>query len=99
MVSAQPDCDLAWLEALDDDGIRAIDAAETVNLLETRVYRFDCGCSPDRIFPIIADMTEEALEAVFGEGEVLAAGCPRCAARYVITRESLEAFKRDRNTP
>ena len=96
MVSAQPDCDLAWLEALDDEGILAIDEAEMLSLLETRVFRFDCGCSPGRIFPIIAGMTEEALEVVFGEGEVLAAGCPRCAARYVITRESLEAFKRER---
>ncbi len=95
MVSAQPDCDLDWLAALDDEGIRAMDASENLGLLETRVYRFDCGCSPERIFPIIADMTEESLESVFGEGEVLAAGCPRCAARYVITRESLEAYKRD----
>ena len=28
-------------------------------------------------------------------GEVIAAGCPRCGARYTITSEALEAFRRD----
>ena len=97
MVSAQPDCDLEWLQALDDEGIRGIDASETLSLLETRSYRFDCGCSPGKIFPIIADMTEETIASVFGENEVLAAGCPRCGARYVITREALEAFQNDQS--
>ena len=95
MISAQPDCDLDWLEGLDEDDIRRLDSTETLSLLETRVYRFECGCSPDRIFPIIAGMTGEALEEVFGGREVLGAGCPRCGARYVITREALEAFLRD----
>lgn len=95
LISAQPDCDLAWLATLDEDAIRRIDATETLSLLETRVYRFACGCSPERIFPIIAGMTEETLEEAFGGREVLAAGCPRCGARYVITREALEAFLRD----
>lgn len=96
MISAQPDCDLDWLAALDEDGIRGLDASETLSLLERRFYRFDCGCNQERIFPIIAGMTGEALEEVFGANEVLAAGCPRCGARYVITQEALEAFKRDR---
>lgn len=98
MITAQPDCDLAWLEALDEDDIRRLDSTETLSLLETRVYRFACGCSPERIFPLIAGMTGETLEDAFGGREVLAAGCPRCGARYVITREALEAFQRDRAT-
>lgn len=95
-ISAQPDCDLDWLAALDDDAVRRVDASETLSLLEKRFYRFDCGCSPERIFPLIAGMTDETLETVFAEREVLTAGCPRCGARYVITQEALEAFKRDR---
>ncbi|MEO0415272.1 MAG: disulfide bond chaperone, partial [Verrucomicrobiota bacterium] len=30
MVTAQPDCDLAWFESLDDDAIRKIDETETL---------------------------------------------------------------------
>jgi len=95
MISAQPECDLDWLLALDEEAIREIDQKETLSLLEVRNYRFDCGCGPERIYPIIANMNDESLEAVFGGGEVIAAGCPRCGARYTITSEALEAYRRD----
>lgn len=92
LVTAQPDCDVEWLEGLDDEGIRALDEKESLSLLETRHHRFDCGCSQDRIFPIIADMSGEAVDSIFGGEEAIPTGCPRCGARYVITREALEAF-------
>lgn len=95
LVTAQPDCDLAWLAALDETGMREIDRTEELGLLEKRSYRFDCGCGPERIYPIVAGMDEATLESIFDGGEVLAAGCPRCGARYTITREALEAYRRD----
>ena len=84
-----------WLLGLDEEAIREMDQKETLSLLEVRNYRFHCGCGPERIYPIIANMNDESLEAVFGGGEVIAAGCPRCGARYTITSEALEAFRRD----
>lgn len=95
MITAQPDCDLDWLHALDDEAIRNLDESETLSLLETRHYCFACGCGPERIFPIISSMTEPAIDSVFGDGEVVSAGCPRCGARYTITREALEAYRRE----
>lgn len=92
LITSQPDCDLAWLESLDDDAIRTLDSDEELSLLETRVYQFDCGCSQDRIFPLIASMSDEVKEEIFGNSETLPASCPRCGARYIITREALEAF-------
>jgi len=92
LVSAQPDCDLAWLEKLDNEKIRTLDQDEELSLLETRHYRFDCGCSQERIFPIIAGMSEDSVDSIFGNTEVIPAGCPRCGAKYVITREALEAY-------
>jgi len=92
LVTAQPDCDLEWLEQLDEESIRSLDEQEELSLLEQRHYRFDCGCSQDRIFPIIADMGDEAVESIFGGEEAIPTGCPRCGARYVITREALEAY-------
>tara|TARA_R110000850_G_scaffold202967_2_gene329055 strand:- start:3401 stop:4204 length:804 start_codon:yes stop_codon:yes gene_type:complete len=95
LVTAQPDCDEAWLSSLDAEKIRDIDETEELSLLETRQYRFDCGCSQERIFPIISGMNDSSVESMFGDREVIPAGCPRCGAKYVITRESLEAFVRE----
>lgn len=92
LVTSQPECDTAWLEGLDDDAIRVLDEEEDLSLLEKRHYRFDCGCSQEKIFPIIAGMSGEAIDEIFGEEEVVPAGCPRCGAKYVVTREALEAF-------
>lgn len=92
LITAQPQCDEAWLAGLDDEAVRELDGNETLSLLETRSYRFGCGCSQDRIFPIIASMAGDTIEALFEGQEVIPASCPRCGARYAITREALEAF-------
>ncbi|MEM7698527.1 MAG: Hsp33 family molecular chaperone HslO, partial [Verrucomicrobiota bacterium] len=94
-VSAQPDCDEAWLAALDDDAIRSLDQDETLSLLERREYRFHCGCSMEKLFPIIAGMSSGTVDEVFGGEEVTVASCPRCGARYALTREALEAYIAD----
>jgi len=93
LVTAQPDCDLPWLESLDDDAIRSIDAEETLSLLEKRFYRFDCGCTLEKIFAIVSRMTGSTIDEVFGNEEVTVASCPRCGARYALTREALEAYQ------
>jgi len=92
MISAQPDCDLEWFVNLDDERVKKIDQTEDISLLETRVYYYGCGCSLDRIYPIIAGMSEGSLAEVFAGQETANASCPRCGARYRITREGLEAF-------
>lgn len=91
MISAQPGCDLAWLEALDLDAVRALDQQETVSLLEQRLYHWECGCSQGRMFDVLAPIMRSDPEGLFGEEESIRMSCPRCGARYVITREGLEA--------
>ena len=92
LVTAQPECDLEWLESLTDESIRNIDETETLSLLEKREFRFNCGCSIEKIFPIIAGMNKVSLDEMFGGDETIAASCPRCGARYTVTREALEAY-------
>lgn len=92
MITAQPDCDLEWFVKLDDEKVKKIDQEENLSLLETRTYHYGCGCSLDRIYPIIASMSEDALGGVFAGEETANASCPRCGARYRVTREGLEAF-------
>ncbi|MEM9480243.1 MAG: Hsp33 family molecular chaperone HslO [Verrucomicrobiota bacterium] len=87
MVSAQPDCDLDWFHALDDEAIRALDQNEELSLLEQRRFSFDCGCDVERIVKILAAMEDEDL---FENDESIKADCPRCAAQFEVTRAAVD---------
>jgi molecular chaperone Hsp33 len=92
MVSAQPGCDLDWLNALDDEKIRRLDDNETLSLLEQRLYRWGCGCSSERMFSILAPIMRSDPTGLFGDESVIRISCPRCGAQHTITREGLEAY-------
>jgi molecular chaperone Hsp33 len=91
-VSAQPQCDLAWLEGLDEAAVQRLDEVEELSLLETRRYRWECGCTQDRMFAALASVMRTDPEGLFGDEAVVRMSCPRCGARHTITREALEAF-------
>jgi molecular chaperone Hsp33 len=80
-VSAEPDCDEEWLAALAQDELTSLTQTEHLTLLETRGYVFECGCSPERLYPLIARLPQEDLDYVFEDG-VAVMQCPRCGARY-----------------
>ncbi|MDQ6622254.1 MAG: Hsp33 family molecular chaperone HslO [Verrucomicrobiota bacterium] len=92
MISAQPGCDLEWLHSLGDEEVRALDGKETLSLLEERIYRWGCGCSPERMFTILAPMMRADPAGLFGEEAAIRISCPRCGARHTVTRASLEAY-------
>ncbi|MEO5722219.1 MAG: Hsp33 family molecular chaperone HslO [Chthoniobacterales bacterium] len=96
MITAQPGCDLAWLAALTDGRVRALDTTETLSLLETRNYRWGCGCSQERMFTILAPMMRTDPTDLFGEEDLLRMRCPRCGALHLITREAMEAYIAER---
>lgn len=97
LVSAQPDCDMEWFNSLSDESIRTLDQTEELSLLEKRVYCFRCGCSMERIFPLIGSMSKSTVDDVFGGGELAKMSCPRCGANYIITREALEAWEAEQD--
>ncbi len=86
-VSAQPQCDEAWLSGLDDDAVRTLDSDEELSLLERRRYRYHCGCTLERILPALASV---GAEEVFGDEQVVRIDCPRCAAKFEVTRDQFE---------
>ena len=92
MISAQPQCDIAWLEGLDDAAVHALDETETLSLLEERAYRWECGCSQERMLGVLAPMMRSDPDGLFGLDALLRMSCPRCGARHTITREALEAY-------
>jgi molecular chaperone Hsp33 len=91
-ISAQPQCDVAWFDELDDAAILTLDETETLSLLETRRYRWECGCTQERMFAVLASVMRSDPEGLFGEDPLVRISCPRCGARHTITREALEAY-------
>lgn len=96
MISAQPDCDEAWLSGLTVDDVRELDKKETLSLLEQRFYTWKCGCSVDRLYPLLAKLSSEDLQDAFGEEELVTLTCPRCGAKYRATKEQFEAWQEQR---
>ncbi|MEO0447554.1 MAG: Hsp33 family molecular chaperone HslO [Verrucomicrobiota bacterium] len=95
LISAQPDCDEEWLAGLTQADMLALDETETLSPLESRLFRFDCGCSLERIFPALAPLAAEGIDQLFAEEEAITVNCPRCAAKWRVTREQLEAVMGD----
>jgi molecular chaperone Hsp33 len=92
LVSEHPDCDQAWFAALDAETVRNIEVKESCALMETRVYRWHCGCNQDRMLEVLAPVMRSDADGLFGEQQTVTIQCPRCAARHTVTREALEAF-------
>ncbi|BCU79190.1 Hsp33 family molecular chaperone HslO [Luteolibacter sp. LG18] len=88
LMVAQPDCDMEWFNSLDEATVAVIETAEETKLLETRRLRFHCGCTLDKILPVLGNWRERPEELFEGEDSITIQ-CPRCAARYVITRDML----------
>lgn len=91
MVSAQPDCQEGWIEGLTLEAVRALDTTEQLSLLETRHYRWECGCNQARMLDILVPVLKGDPEGLFGEEPAIRMSCPRCGTKYLITWEILEA--------
>ncbi len=92
MVSAHPDCDLAWFEALTPDRVAGLLKDEETRPLELRKYSYECGCNQERLMALLAPSMRASPDELFGGQERVIAVCPRCGTRHNITRESMEAF-------
>lgn len=92
LLTEHPDCDLTWLRGLTADDVRRLDATETLVPMERRIHRWHCGCNQDRMLEVLAPTMRQDPEGLFGGDEKIEIRCPRCGARYAITREALEAF-------
>lgn len=92
LVTEHPDCDVGWMHGLDVEQMNKLDDTETLVPLEQRVYRWHCGCNQQRMLEVLGPAMVQDPEGLFGGDEKIEIRCPRCGARYAITREALEAF-------
>lgn len=86
LLAAQPDYDEEWFENLDIDTVSLIPESEEINALESRFFRFHCGCTIERIMPALGAWKHKLDELFQGE-PFLRIQCPRCGSRHRITRE------------
>lgn len=91
-ISAEPDADVAWLNQLKDSDVAALDKSEQLSLLETRAYVFECGCSIDRLFPMLSRLSKEDLDIIFEDGHADIT-CPRCGAKFKAPLAVFEDWK------
>ena len=91
-VSAQPQCDVEWLLDLTAEKVRTMDREEELSLLETRAYRWECGCTVEKLYAALLPHALHDMDDFFGGEDVLKVTCPRCARRYFIDREQAEAW-------
>ena len=89
LVAAQPDCDLEWLAALDEETVAEIETREETNVLEIRRFRFHCGCTLEKILPVLGGWRER-LDELFEDADTIRIQCPRCAARFRVSRDMLQ---------
>ena len=88
LLAAQPDFDPEWFSQLTNDDVARIERVEETKLLETRQFRFHCGCTLERILPILGTWRDKADE-LFEHNEQITVQCPRCAAKYLVTRDMI----------
>ena len=88
LLAAQPDADLEWLNGLTNQDVEKILETEETKTLETRRFRFHCGCSVDKILPALAAYKDKKEELFQGDPAIEAA-CPRCGAKHLVTPDML----------
>lgn len=88
LVAAQPDCDIEWLQNLNEESVAKILETEETHLLETRRFRFHCGCTLEKILPILGGWRDR-LDDLFEAADFINLQCPRCAAKYRVTRDMI----------
>lgn len=92
LLVAHPDCDLPWFQGITGEGVLNLAQTETLTLIERRAYRWQCGCTQEKILGVIAPAYRSDAEGLFGQEELIRVQCPRCAAVHALTREAMEAY-------
>lgn len=91
LLTAQPDFDEKWLKNLTQEEALTLLENEDHNELETRRFRFHCGCDLAKIMPVLSAWKDRADE-LFQGAEHITVQCPRCAKKYLITSSELKDY-------
>lgn len=97
MLSAHPDWDRDWFHSIGEDDVFTLDEKEDLHDIESRKVKWECGCSDQRIFAALAPIFSHSPDELFGGDPIITVNCPRCSAKFGITREAMEGWMAQQN--
>lgn len=86
IVAALPGASSDWLFGLEREEFAPLVAESRP--LEDRIFRFGCGCNPQRMLVALRSVFQDDPDALFEGQDRVEAFCPRCGRRWWIARES-----------
>jgi molecular chaperone Hsp33 len=93
LVQGLPDGGRERIAALTPEATVAL-FASPLDFLQEHTLRFRCGCNPDKIVRALRVVFDGRDAELFQSDAGVEAFCPRCGARWWITREEYEATPR-----
>jgi molecular chaperone Hsp33 len=98
MIVGLPDVDEDWLRELSLE--EAVELAEgELKSLGRMVYRFHCGCNPDRIMELMLNLYGDRPAELFEGDAGVEVLCPRCGRRWQIHRDEFDRAAQSGNAP
>jgi molecular chaperone Hsp33 len=91
MVTAHPDCDLPWFEALTVETVACLATDEELGPLEKREYHFGCGCRLITVVKVLVNALGRDPEKIFAGEDTMKVGCPRCAGTFTLDRPAFDS--------
>lgn len=98
LITAEPQADHDWLAELTPERVARLDDEEELKVLETRRFVFRCGCTMQKILPVVRALHKDFADILSEQGYI-EASCPRCGAKYSITPDMLESHGTLPDTP
>lgn len=89
MLLALPDADTEWLTSLPREEALAVPDGK-LRSLGTTIFRFQCGCNPDRILEVVRKMFRSDPAELFRGDPGVEISCPRCGRRWWVDRERFD---------
>ena len=90
MLLALPEADDDWLRALSREEALVV-AGDELKELGQSVYRFRCGCNPDRMMELVRGLFAQDPGQLFREDDGVEILCPRCGRRWWMVRAEFDA--------
>jgi len=84
LFACQPQFDEEWFETLNAETALKVLETEQTKLLETRKFKFDCGCSLEKITQTLSAWKDKP-EELFGDQNDITINCPRCETKFRLT--------------
>lgn len=91
MVLALPEADDKWVLGLSrEEALALLD--RDLKPLGEETYRFQCGCTSERMLEVVRGLFAEKPDDLFREDDGVEVFCPRCGRRWWVDREMFEAM-------